>query len=46
MAVIQNKKGEVAAVLLVERLAPQTGVQLSHPNKTLLMEADRYGYYG
>jgi hypothetical protein len=45
MTLIQNKKCEVAAVLLVKRLGPQTGVQLSHPKTQckLLMEADRYG---
>jgi hypothetical protein len=34
MTVIRNKKYEVAAVLLVERLAPMTGVQAVHPQIT------------
>jgi hypothetical protein len=42
---MKDKKCEVAAVLLVKRLAPPTGVQLSNPKtqRKLLMEADRYG---
>jgi hypothetical protein len=34
MGAIQNKKCEVAAVLRVKRLAPQTGVQLSFLQNT------------